>query len=169
MASLLPGKNRVRPIHSFIAPSEELVEAYDDDVARAIRSNNIAELKGLLNAGRCFDGVNRNGESLLHLACRRGDLKVVLFLIFEAAVNIDALDTLGRTVLHDVLWRPRFQEAVELMGVMIRVVSPQLLVVEDMRGHTCFDYCRKEDYAEWQLFIEKHSGLIQRRATLAGM
>lgn len=169
MASLLPGKKRIRASFSMTGPSEELLEAYDNDVARAIRSNDVSKLKEFLMEDRCFEGVNRNGESLLHLACRRGDLKVVKFLVFEAAVKTDVLDTMGRTILHDALWRPRYQEAMELMHVLIRVVSPELLVAEDMRGHACFEYCRKEDHGEWVTFIKKYSSIIQRRAKLAGL
>jgi hypothetical protein len=105
----------------------------------------------------------------LRLACRRGNVEVVEFLVFEAAVKTDVVDTMGRTILHDALWRPRCQEAMELMDVLVRVVSPDLLVAEDVRGHSCFDYCRKENYGEWLYFIKKYSGVIQRRAKLAGL
>ena len=167
ICTLFPGKKRVRASFAISSPSEERVEAYDNDVARAIRSNDLTQLREFLKEGRCFDGCNRNAETLLHLACRRGNLDIVKFMIREANVNTDVRDSLGRTVLHDVCWRP--SPDFELMDAMIRIVSPELLVAEDTRGHSCFDYCRKENYPEWVTFLKKCSGLIQRRSKLVGM
>ena len=169
ITSLFPGKKRVRASFAISAPREELVEAYDNDVARAIRSNDVAELRELLEEGRSFDGVNRNGESFLHLACRRGDLDVVEFLVREACVNTDVRDSMGRSVLFDVCWRPRLLESFEIMDTLLRVVSPELLIAEDIRGHSCFDYCRKENHGEWVTFLDKCSVLIQRRSKLVGL
>jgi ankyrin repeat protein len=169
IASILGCKRRIRTQFSIIEPDGELLDAYDVDVARAIRSNNVALLRQLLDDGHCFDGVNRNGESLLHLACRRGNYDVVEFLVYEAGVHIDVVDNMGRSVLHDVLWRPQYQQAMELMVLLLRIVPPELLVSEDIRGHSCFDYCRKVDYDAWIDFIKKYSPLIQRRAKLAGL
>jgi ankyrin repeat protein len=169
IASILGCKRRIRSQFSIIEPDGELLDAYDVDVARAIRSNNVALLRQLLDDGRCFDGVNRNGESLLHLACRRGNYDVVEFLVYEAGVNVDVVDNMGRSVLHDVLWRPHYQQAMELMVLLLCIIPPELLVSEDIRGHSCFDYCRKVDYDAWIDFIKKYSTLIQRRAKLAGL
>jgi hypothetical protein len=79
------------------------------------------------------------------------------------------VDNMGRSILHDVLWRPHYRQAMELLVLLLGVISPELLVVEDVRGHSCFDYCRKQDYGVWMAFIKKYSSLIQRRAKLAGM
>jgi ankyrin repeat protein len=169
IASILGCKRRNRSQFSIIEPDGELLDAYDVDVARAIRSHNVALLRQLLDDGRCFDGVNRNGESLRHLACRRGNYDVVKFLVYEAGVNIDVVDNMGRSVLHDVLWRPQYQQAMELMVLLLGIVPPELLVAEDIRGHSCFDYCRKVDYDAWIAFIRKYGTFIQRRAKLAGL
>lgn len=174
MASVVgsTGKKRTRA-PSFMplpSPNDDLVDAYDNDVARAIRQNDGTALRDLLyEEDRCFHGVNRNGETLLHLACRRGNLDAVEFLVLDAAVSTDAVDSMGRTILHDVLWRPRYQEAMEILDFLLCVVSPALLVAEDIRGHSCFDYSRKDDYEVWMAFIQKYSNLIQRRAKLAGL
>ena len=65
-----------------------------------------------------FDGRNRNGESLLHLACRRSTVDVVQFLIHEAQVNMTMTDLYGRTCLHDICWRPRVEEAIPIFHVV---------------------------------------------------
>lgn len=167
IATLFPGRKRIRASFAISAPSDELVKACDNDVARAIRSNDLAKLTELFDEGRCFDGVNRNGESLLHLACRRSDVEIVLFLVNEAHVETDARDSLGRSVLFDVCWRPR--PSFELMEAIIRVINPELLIAEDVRGHSCFDYCRKENYGEWLSFLDKSRCLIESRSKVVGL
>jgi len=148
-------------------PDEEQLEAYDHDVAGAIRSNDVDLLRELLDEGRDFTGCNRNGETMLHLACRRSDLDTVEFLIVEAGLSTERRDTVGRSCLHDACWRA--VPDLELMDFLVRSVSPLLLVEEDCRGHSCMDYVRPSDYETWNAFITKYSGLIQRRSKLVGM
>lgn len=143
---------------------EDQVAAYDHDVARAIRSNDLDQLRDYLEDGRCFTGCNRNGETLLHLACRRSDWQVVEFLIDEAGVSTDGRDTLGRSCLHDCAWRP--VPSFPLMNLLLRNVSPWMLVEADCRGHTCLDYVRPGDYDVWNAYLLQSSGMIQRRAQL---
>jgi Ankyrin repeats (many copies) len=146
---------------------EDRVAAYDHDVARAIRSNDLDQLRDLFDDGRCFSGCNRNGETLLHLACRRSDWEVVDFLISEAGVSTDCRDTLGRSCLHDCAWRP--VPSWPMMDLLLRHLSPWLLVEADCRGHTCLDYVRPCDYAIWNAYLVKSSAVIQRRAKLAAL
>jgi hypothetical protein len=163
--SLFPGKKRIRSMMS--SPDDDLIDAYDNDIARAIRSGDVIQLREYLDEGRRFDGCNRNGESLLHLACRRGDFEIVEFLLHDACVPTNVHDNLGRTVLHDVCWRPT--PDFDLMDLMIRAVTPALLIQEDARGHSAFDYCRKEHHGEWLDFLKKFTPIIQRRSKLYGM
>lgn len=148
-------------------PSSHQVEIYDFDVAKAIRSHNVDQLRDYLDEGRSFEGCNRNGESHLHLACRRGDVETVEFLILEACVETTVRDSMGRTALHDACWRPT--PDLLLMETLIKLVSPELLVAQDCRGHSCFDYIRRDDNTTWMTFIEKFSDVIQRRARIVGL
>lgn len=168
LRSILPesaGRKRKRSIAFRFNPSEQDMENYDMESVRAIRSNDIKTLRSLLDEGKSFDACNRNGETLLHLACRRGNLETVKFLILEANVRVDVRDDMGRTVLHDVCWRPS-SPSTEMMDCLIRVVSPEFLLSEDVRGHTCFDYCRKTHWQEWNGFLRERSFLLRRRACL---
>ena len=105
-----------------------------------------------------------NGESLLHLACRRSHVDTVMFLIHEAKVRVDGRDNIGRTVLHDACWRtiPDFA----LMSALLSAVSPHLLLAEDTRGHTPFEYTRKHHSTEWVEFLRANQELIRLRLTL---
>jgi ankyrin repeat protein len=141
---------------------QDRIDSYNSTTVCAIRSNDVATLRSLLDSNnvKCFDACNLNGETLLHLACRRGNLETVNFLIHEARVQVDVKDELGRTVLHDICWRA--EPDTDIMACLIQVVSPQLLLVEDARGHSCFDYCRKEHWKEWIRFIDSFADQLQR-------
>jgi hypothetical protein len=43
-----------------------------------------------------------------------------------------------------------------------------MLLAEDVRGHTPFDYARKEHYEEWVDFLKEKEEELQRRITTYG-
>lgn len=156
--------NQIRMLTSGDDDKDELLENYNMEKVTAIRENNLEKLRSILDGGGCFDACNRNGETLLHLACRRGSIEIVKFLVEEATVKIEVQDDLGRSALHDICWRP--YPDFEMMELIMWKVSPAFLLAEDRRGHTCFDYCRERDWNKWTDFLQSHEGSIQRRATL---
>ena len=140
------------------------MDNYDFARVNAVRANDIETLRSLLSQGKSLDACNRTGETLLHLACRRGNREMIEFLVQEADLDVHVQDDLGRTVLHDVCWRPL--PATEIMDTLIRVMPPDILLLEDGRGHSCFDYCRREHWEEWIAFLKQHQALLQRRFDL---
>mmetsp|Transcript_4662 Transcript_4662/g.6062 ORF Transcript_4662/g.6062 Transcript_4662/m.6062 type:complete len:199 (-) Transcript_4662:94-690(-) len=131
------------------------LEHYNTDVVNALRSSNIERLRELLyQEDQCFDACNNNGEYLIHLACRRSDLKTIQFLVQEARVNMNVRDTMGRSILHDVCWRPRMEA--DIFGFLVQHVDPSFLLRQDARGHTPFDYSRKADWPKWNKFVVQH-------------
>jgi ankyrin repeat protein len=78
---------------TFVKPTEKAVAAYDATIVNAVRSANLDALRSAhkesLNAG------NRFGESLLHMACRRGNVEVVRYMVEEAKVNVHVRDDYG--------------------------------------------------------------------------
>ena len=167
LRSMFPESKR-RAAHSLCrprcgAPRDD--RGYTMEAVTAIRTGDVHQLRQLLEEGERFDACNRNGESLLHLACRRGDLQTVLFLIREAGVSVEARDDLGRTVLHDICWRPR--PDTQLMDLLLLTAHPSLLLAEDKRGHSPFDYARLSDWNLWNAYLSERRDLIERRALLA--
>jgi len=158
-------KSAVKPACLDNAPFGSM---WDDglnvEAANAIRQRDVAKLAQLKLQGVNFNARNRNGESMLHLACRRGNIETVLFLIFEARVSLTVKDDMGRTVLHDVCWRP--QPDVQLMDVLIRTMPPQMLLAKDSRGHTPFDYTRRGDWPFWNQYLSERRPLIEQRLSL---
>jgi hypothetical protein len=112
---------------------------------------------------------NRNGESLLHLACRRSHLNTIRFLVLEAHVDVSMVDDLGRTCLFDVCWRPNVTEAIEIATFFVQQQHVPLVTTTtndsssssssnlwhgtDLRGHSCWDYVRREHWTFWHSFL----------------
>lgn len=140
---------------------------YDMESFQAIRNKDVPKLWELLEEGKCFDACNLNVESFLHLACQRGDLKTVKFMLEEACVNPDISDDMGRTILHDVCWRPA--PNLEIMAALISTICPYTLIAKDRRGHTPFDYARREHRSEWMSFLRENKELIVRRIAISSM
>lgn len=144
--------NEVKSIaeSSFIKPTKEMLDAYPSELMNLVRRNDFEGLKVLHNEGRLINCCNKFGESLLHLACRRGHTHIVEYLIAVAEVNIMIRDDYLRTPLHDACWtaEPNF----DLVYFLIQK-APEQLVLEDARGFTPFDYVRKEHQGKWLRFL----------------
>lgn len=141
----------------FKEPTEVQISAYGHDVVSATRSGDIAALREMHDAGRTLQCSNQFGESLLHMACRRGSATLVSFLLNEAKVSPRVKDDFGRTPMHDACWRtnPEY-EIVELLLSL----EPRLASVVDARGHTPFDYARKEHWTGWRGFLDRKKSLF---------
>jgi ankyrin repeat protein len=145
-------------LSDFFSPhTEEEMDCYDSDVIGAIRQQNIDKLREFHYAGRPLKCSNRFGESLLHMACRRGFYDVVLFLIQEAKVPIRVRDDYGRTVLHDAAWtcEPNFA-----LIQLILTECPDLLYMRDRRGDTAISYARKSHWSEWNDFLHQNVSIL---------
>lgn len=141
----------------FEDPTSEEIGAYGSDVLTAIRSSNLQQLRQFVAEGRPLKCSNQFGESLLHLACRRGLVDVVAFLIKEAGVTVKVRDDYGRTPLHDACWTasPNF----DLISLVV-AECPRLLFMTDRRGHTPLSYARQDQWAAWVEFIQSNESLI---------
>ena len=148
------GTNSIIPSLSvdnfFIQHTEEQIKSYDVQVIQAMRSQDIDQLRNMHKAGRQLQCANKFGESLIHMACRRGFVDVVRFLVDEAGVSVRVRDDFGRTALHDACWTSEPNE--ELVEYLIRQ-CPELLLMSDKRGSAPFEYVRREHWGRWQRFL----------------
>ena len=136
-------------------------DGYTMEVVGAIRSNDIAALRYMLENGQSFDVCNTNGEYLIHLACRRSLPETGEFLINEAKVRVDVRDNMGRTILHDVCWKSSAD--CQMMSAVLQMAPPELLLAKDIRGHTPFDFARKQHWQQWIEFLLDNQDIIQQR------
>lgn len=109
-----------------------------------------------------FRCSNRFGESLMHLACRRGRTEMVRFLVEELPGSspsqmLSIKDDCLKTPLHDACWTP--SPNFELVEFILQH-APEQVVMQDIRGNTPFDYVRKEDYQVWLRFLWERRSLL---------
>lgn len=147
-----------------VKPRSEDIDAYDIELVRAVRNSDVDKLKSLAESGISLNACNRFGESITHMACRRGDYKIVKYLVEDANVRLDCSDDYGRLPLHDALWTS--QPNLDVLDVLIRHCPPNLLLAEDVRGSTPFDYARCEHLPKWTAFLQERRQLLELRIAL---
>lgn len=140
----------------FLPPTAAMLEAYGTSIVMEVRNNNLEAVKKLFQEGQFKYGVNacnRFGESILHIACRRGHLDMVKFLVDDAGLSCAAIrDDYHRTPLHDAFWTSTASpDVVEYLLEQPFVVD--LLMAKDKRGFTPLDYSRGEDREKWLRFL----------------
>lgn len=142
----------------FLTYSDVQTEAYNNEKVYAVQGNDIETLRAFHQAGEIMQTSNRFGESLLHTSCRRGFTDIVRFFVDEAGVSPRVRDDMGRTPMHDACWSssaPNF----EIMRILM-TSAPELLLSKDKRGHSPFDYARREYWPHWVQFLNEHRQLI---------
>lgn len=151
---------------TFQKPSEDDIAAYDLETVKAIRSNNLDQLRQLWCSGKSMNACNQFGESVLHMACRRGYAKIVEFLLREVKVRSDRCDDFGRNPFHDALWTsvPNF----DVVDLLIDYANPALLLLEDVRGNTPFAYARRDHCQQWISFLEERRDKLIKRIKADG-
>lgn len=134
----------------FQLATEEQMAAYTTEVVTACRNNDLSAMREMQAKGQSLNCFNRFGESLLHMACRRGFTDIVEFLMEESQVSARIVDDCGRTPLTDACWNP--QPQIEICQLIIRR-DPTLFLIADKRGFTPFDYARPEHWNIWRQFL----------------
>lgn len=142
----------------FLTMTDEHIEAHTTEVERAIRNHDYETLRRMLHEGHTLQTCNKHGESIIHIACRRGTTELLQFLIDEAQVSTRIRDDMGRTPLHDACWshKPNFDIVMELLRV-----SPELLFIIDKRGFTPLTYVPREAWGKWCNFLQEHRQFLR--------
>jgi hypothetical protein len=82
--------------HYQEAPTASQVGGYKGDIVSAVRENDVDALRAMHKAGRCMSACNRYGESIIHMACRRGNGQALAFLM-RCGAKVGVTDDFGRT------------------------------------------------------------------------
>jgi len=130
-------------------------------ILTALRSNDWQVLEGmeveLLRRQR-----NSFGESLMHLVCRLG-LTSTQYLIEEAKISLNVRDKFGRSPLHNACLAaiPNFKTVRLLLKH-----APKLVIFEDNKGRTPFDYISARNRCKWSRFLSEDGILTLLQAAL---
>eukprot|EP00565_Helicotheca_tamesis_P009317 CAMPEP_0185734930 /NCGR_PEP_ID=MMETSP1171-20130828/23865_1 /TAXON_ID=374046 /ORGANISM="Helicotheca tamensis, Strain CCMP826" /LENGTH=425 /DNA_ID=CAMNT_0028405063 /DNA_START=155 /DNA_END=1432 /DNA_ORIENTATION=+ len=145
----------------FIEHTSEQIEAYDNRITTAVRAEDVETLKQIYTEGRPLQCSNRFGESIVHMACRRGSAKVLRFLLEVGNVSGLVRDDFGRTPMHDACWtrEPDFE-----IVKMLTDRWPDLFLVSDKRGHTPLQYVRRDHWGKWCHFLTEYRDRLAPRA-----
>lgn len=150
--------NRVKHDSYFLNYLDEHIDAYTVDKVNAVQANDVATLRALFASGHHMQASNRFGESILHTSCRRGATDVVRFFLEEANVSSRVRDDMGRTPMHDACWLSGPPNH-DIMKMLIGC-APEMLLSRDKRGHSPFDYARREYWPNWVAFLNEHRQYI---------
>jgi len=152
--SSLDVKNYFEPVTS------DQIAMYDLEITHAVRRENLQMLKAMKATGRMMQCCNRFGESIVHMACRRGSISIVTFLIDECGSSIRLRDDYGRTPLHDACWTVQLN--FEIIKKLL-LIEPDLILMSDKRGHTPLDYVRKDSWEQCCQFLDENRNLLVRK------
>ena len=130
--------------------TQERTKTYQHDLIALVRGRNVEELAGKYADGECVNPCNQFGESLLHMACRRGFTDVASFYINDCEESIRIRDDYGRTPVHDAFWtvEPNFDLIKLLIGL-----DYTLLLMKDKRNHCPLEYVREEHWGSIKKFF----------------
>jgi hypothetical protein len=148
----------------FLPVTPERTQAYDRELLGMVRRQDLKALQSMLDQNKLSNACNTFGESLLHLACRKGLTSVVEFLVGTANLSCLVHDDYGRTIWHDACWTVRPEWT--LIGFLLER-APQLLTMSDVRGHIPVDYVPKTDWGVWVDFLERHRDRLKALLLLA--
>jgi hypothetical protein len=136
----------------FEEPTPAMIESHRTDVVAAVRRNDADTIRRMHRDGRLpGNACNKFGESILHIACHRGHISMVKYMLDDMNIQVQTLrDDYHRTALHDACWTT--EPAFEVVDMLLDA-APEHVLLKDARGFTPFDYVRKQDHGKWLRFL----------------
>ncbi|KAL3913344.1 MAG: hypothetical protein SGILL_006529 [Bacillariaceae sp.] len=141
----------------FVPMKQENYADYTNDVAFAARQGDLRTLKAHVRSGKNALCCNRHNENIVHTVCRKGHFELLEYALGEGGASVRICCDQQRTPLHDAAWthQPNFR-----MIELILSQCPDLLYIEDNRGHTPLDYVAVQQWDEWCEFLTKNQGIL---------
>lgn len=114
-----------------------------------VTRGDLGQLTALLNAGLSVDSHNCSGHSLLHKACRNGNISMVKLLLSRSA-KVKVCDDCGKTPLHDACWAASPSPVVL---DMLLTKEPSLICSKDKHNATPMEYVHRNNWREVNMFL----------------
>jgi hypothetical protein len=125
-------------------------QSYHVNLIELLRAGAFDKLNKIFASGISPNPCNQYGESFVHMICRRGEL-APLQVLLQNGCTLQVTDDYGRTPLHDACWAAR--PAFDVVDAVLRF-DIRLVYMTDCRGAVPFSYIRKEQWPEWNQFLE---------------
>ena len=144
--------------NTFVSVTDEQKQTYNNEVVNAVYNQDIDALRRVHNQeGKSLQTSNQFGETLLHLACRRGYLDVVRFLVEETDHSLWVHDEQGKTPLHLACRSAKsgdmYRTSFALVNYILRM-DHDMLFCADTRGHAPLDHVPRNQWKEWIDFLQ---------------
>lgn len=157
--------------NQFYKPSPLQLASYSTNLVEMVGRRNIPKLHTVLTCGISPNPCSAQGESLMHMVCRRGDKDLLQHCFLEVFIShvddedsveeeeiqhlepaelVHCVDNNGRTVLHDACWAVKPFEVVKLLAD----IDVNLFMTVDNDGFTPLSYVRRDHWDEWFEFLE---------------
>ena len=136
----------------YAKPTPAQVASYGPFTIGLVKKGMAEELEEALNLGLSPNACNKRGESLLHMACRRG-FKNVVDTFFQQGALLTVADDYGRTPLHDCCWAAT--PALNLFEDLL-LRDKKMLFLKDVRGSLPLAYVHKNDCEIWMKWLDKN-------------
>eukprot|EP00797_Seminavis_robusta_P025089 Sro432_g141620.1 ANK (247) ;mRNA; r:17314-18054 len=139
----------------FLPVKPEYVSAWTNELTRAIRNHDLDALKEMHQQGHRMQACNQFGETVVHLAVRRGTPEMLRFLLTEAGVSMRVCCDYGRTPLHDAAWSLAASTGTLEKMELLLGESPMQLYILDKRGFTPLSYVPRNRWKECNEFLDR--------------
>lgn len=133
----------------------------------ALSGRNIAQLEAALSRGADINARDENGDTVLHLACRRGRLPLIRLLLYHGA-DVNAKNNDGKTPLDILSLKPPRLKTAELLiekGASISTIHVAAFVgnLEKVKGfiEAGTDMDTKSEDGQTPLFTAVYGGHIE--------
>mmetsp|Transcript_4525 Transcript_4525/g.7012 ORF Transcript_4525/g.7012 Transcript_4525/m.7012 type:complete len:427 (-) Transcript_4525:56-1336(-) len=130
---------------------------YDKAITGMIYSEDVDSLRKFHQQGLPLHLIcNEYGDTLLHIACRYVNLRVVQFLVEEAGASAWVHDARGQTPLHCAC-HSTDPMVLELMDFVLNAQEDHanLLFIQDEEGLLPLDYAPREIWSTWVKFFRR--------------
>ena len=135
---------------TFVVFSDAHRLAYDDEIVRTVEKDDIFTLKLWHDQGRTLQAANERDNTLLHVACRRGLLDVVEYLVNNANVSGWVKNVDGTTPWHEAFRRD--DPSTDFLDLILEY-DVDLLFVRDERGYCPLDLVTRDRWEEWREYM----------------
>ena len=137
-------------------PTELQLASYGPKVLELVKTNNISGMyEALTVAGLSPNPCNAYGESLVHMACRRGYTEL-LNLMVHAGAALQICDDYGRTPLHDACWTGAAQPALDIVHQLTVDCDRCMWFLKDSRGALPLSCVDKDHVKQWKDWLDAH-------------
>ncbi|KAL7558960.1 hypothetical protein ACA910_006303 [Epithemia clementina (nom. ined.)] len=133
-------------------PTELQLASYGPKILQLVKNNNVQGLHEVLTvAGLSPNPCNTFGESLVHMACRRGRAKLLRTMV-QAGAALQICDDYGRTPLHDACWAA--QPALDVVELLVIQCDRCMWFLKDCRGALPLSYVHKDHLQQWKTWLD---------------